>query len=99
MCALCFSRDVSSFLRFHFTPTSHILGCLFTGIISEAVVPAVITCPTCSKEYRWKPELAGKRVKCKCGEVIAVPASQPEPEANDLYDLADDGSGPAGGHG
>src|SRR6185436_5870584 len=35
---------------------------------------------------------AGKRVKCKCGEVISVPAAEPEPEPNDLYDLAYDGS-------
>src|SRR5688572_25039311 len=34
-------------------------------------------CGACGKEYRWKPELAGKKAKCKCGSVIAVPAKQP----------------------
>ena len=34
-------------------------------------------CGTCGKEYRWKPELAGKKAKCKCGNVIAVPAKAP----------------------
>src|SRR4051794_14523703 len=52
-------------------------------------MPAMIQCSSCQKEYRWKPELSGKRVKCKCGNVIAVPAQEPEAEPNDLYDLAD----------
>ena len=34
-------------------------------------------CSTCGKEYRWKPELAGKKAKCKCGNVIAVPTKSP----------------------
>ena len=34
-------------------------------------------CSACGKEYRWKPELAGKKAKCKCGGVIAVPATAP----------------------
>ena len=34
-------------------------------------------CGACGKEYRWKPELAGKKAKCKCGGVIAVPAAAP----------------------
>jgi hypothetical protein len=34
-------------------------------------------CSTCGKEYRWKPELAGKKAKCKCGSVIAVPTKAP----------------------
>src|SRR4051794_22791540 len=37
--------------------------------------PASIVCPTCGKTYAFKPALAGKRVKCKCGGVIAVPAA------------------------
>lgn len=50
---------------------------------------AAIQCPSCQKEYRWKPELAGRRVKCKCGTVISVPAKEPSAEPDDLYDLAD----------
>ena len=32
-----------------------------------------VTCAGCGKEYRWKPELAGKRAKCKCGGVVSFP--------------------------
>jgi hypothetical protein len=52
-------------------------------------------CPSCGKEYKWKPELAGKKGKCKCGSVMLVPAKAPkvkvpEPElAEDTYDVAD----------
>jgi len=35
-------------------------------------------CSACGKSYAWKAELAGKRVKCKCGAVMTVPASAPE---------------------
>ncbi|HEX3359310.1 MAG TPA: hypothetical protein VHS31_20190 [Tepidisphaeraceae bacterium] len=60
-------------------------------------MPAVIQCPSCQKEYRWKPELAGKKVKCKCGEEFGVPANEPAVEANDLYDLADEPAKPSAG--
>lgn len=53
------------------------------------------TCEGCRKTYAWKPELAGKKVRCKCGTVMTVPASlAPEPEAppalDDMYELAGD---------
>ena len=35
------------------------------------------SCPSCGKEYKWKPELAGKKGKCKCGGVLAIPARPP----------------------
>jgi hypothetical protein len=35
-----------------------------------------ITC-ACGKQYAWKPELAGKRAKCKCGAVVKIPAEDP----------------------
>ena len=38
-----------------------------------------IECAACKRRYAWKPELAGKRVKCKCGEPIQVP-TEPVPE-------------------
>ena len=38
-------------------------------------------CTSCGKEFRWKPELAGKKAKCKCGSVISVPAKPPAPPA------------------
>src|SRR5258706_11522950 len=38
---------------------------------------ATFSCDACGKQYPWKPELAGKRAKCKCGAVLSVPA-QPQ---------------------
>ena len=36
-----------------------------------------------------EPVLAGKKVKCKCGQVLAVPAAPQEPAPDDdLFDLA-----------
>ena len=48
------------------------------------------SCSGCNKVYAWKPELAGKRVKCKCGTTIHIPEAQaPAPqEEEDMYDLA-----------
>jgi hypothetical protein len=37
------------------------------------------SCASCGKEYRWKPELAGKQAKCKCGATITVPRNPPPP--------------------
>lgn len=34
-------------------------------------------CTACGKEYRWKPELAGRKAKCGCGASIIVPAERP----------------------
>jgi hypothetical protein len=53
------------------------------------VAAAKIVCAGCGKSYAWKPELAGKKVKCKCGTVIHVPQpAAPKEEPDDLYDLA-----------
>jgi hypothetical protein len=63
-----------------------------------------ITC-ACGKEYRWKPEFAGKRAKCKCGSVVAFPAEDPAAAAlppvpdlpegfEDSYATADDAPPP-----
>src|SRR4051812_42868068 len=35
------------------------------------------SCGECGKSYTWKPELAGKRAKCKCGTSISIPATDP----------------------
>jgi len=58
-------------------------------------------CPACGKEYTWKPQLAGKKGKCKCGSVMVVPAKAPrakvavpEPE-EDTYDIAGPSSEPS----
>jgi hypothetical protein len=34
-------------------------------------------CTACGREFRWRPELAGKKAKCKCGAVVAVPLQAP----------------------
>jgi hypothetical protein len=45
----------------------------------------LITCDGCGKKYKWKLELAGRRLKCPCGAAIVVPdrAAVLEP----VYDL------------
>jgi hypothetical protein len=58
--------------------------------MSDATV-AKFACDGCGKQYTWKPELAGKKAKCKCGAVMMIPADAPmAPEADGLYDLAPD---------
>src|SRR5438045_654052 len=54
------------------------------------------SCEGCGKSYSWKAELAGRRVKCKCGGVMTVPKADPAaaaeelpPEFEDLYALAE----------
>lgn len=51
-----------------------------------------INCPSCGKTYPFKPELSGRKVKCKCGQVIAVPEEVADSGSDDdaLYDLAPD---------
>jgi hypothetical protein len=70
-------------------------------------------CPDCQKEYTWKPEIAGKKAKCKCGNVIDIPTTPPAPPPPPLpppdvdpfdnpdymYDLADEPAKGAGGRG
>jgi hypothetical protein len=38
---------------------------------------ATFSCDACGKQYPWKPELAGKKAKCKCGALLNIPA-QPQ---------------------
>jgi hypothetical protein len=42
-----------------------------------------IRCAACGRTYAPKPELAGRRVKCKCGAAIQVPAAPPPPPPDD----------------
>ena len=57
------------------------------------------SCDQCGKTYKWKPEFAGKKVKCKCGYVMTAPKAPPvaadEPDLDALYDLAEDGKAAA----
>jgi len=49
-----------------------------------------IKCASCGRQYPWKDELAGRKIKCKCGQVFQAPASAPVEEEDALYDLAPD---------
>ncbi|MGD0540549.1 MAG: hypothetical protein ABSB33_03420, partial [Tepidisphaeraceae bacterium] len=35
--------------------------------------PRKIVCTACGRTARYRPELAGKQVRCKCGHIISVP--------------------------
>lgn len=55
----------------------------------EACLPK-FPCTGCGNSYTWKPELAGKKVKCKCGTVISVPSdptAEPQNPIEETYDL------------
>lgn len=49
---------------------------------------ATFACEGCGKQYAWKPELAGRAVKCRCGAVMRAPAEPPAPD-DALYGLTD----------
>jgi hypothetical protein len=36
-----------------------------------------IKCDSCGKQFRWREEIAGKRMKCPCGGVVTIPADPP----------------------
>ena len=57
---------------------------------------ARFTCEGCGKQYRWKRELAGRRVKCaKCLTIMIAPQRSPiEEHDDDLYDLVPDSPPP-----
>src|SRR5690554_2781451 len=57
------------------------------GAMSES---STFSCESCGKSYAWKPELAGKKAKCKCGAMITVPQRPPADESDALYDLVED---------
>lgn len=50
-----------------------------------------IICSQCDRQFRFKPELAGKHVKCKCGNMITFEAPRtPATDPHDTeYDLAE----------
>ena len=47
--------------------------------------PAVV-CDSCGKQFRWRPELAGRKAKCRCGAVIHVAAADDADDGE--YDFA-----------
>jgi hypothetical protein len=38
-----------------------------------AQVAGRFACDSCGKQFKWKPQLAGKQARCACGALIAVP--------------------------
>jgi hypothetical protein len=38
---------------------------------------ASVACESCGKQFRWRQEIAGRRMKCPCGGVVTVPTSAP----------------------
>jgi len=36
-----------------------------------------VACESCGKQFRWREEIAGKRMKCPCGGVVSVPVNAP----------------------
>jgi hypothetical protein len=44
----------------------------------------------CGKQYTWKPELAGKRAKCKCGGIVNFPATRPGADQDAMPEGFDD---------
>jgi hypothetical protein len=64
----------------------------------EQVDQGKFSCNSCGKSYKWKPEFAGRKVKCKCGFTMTAPATPPnaaavsdEPDLDAMYDLASAG--------
>lgn len=65
-------------------------------------------CEGCGRSYRWKPELAGRKVKCKCGQVMIAPKAlapvavsvpaEAEVDEDDLYTIAGDKPKPKARH-
>jgi hypothetical protein len=47
-----------------------------------------LQCTACGKQYRLREALAGKRVKCGCGESMAIPSAAPR-----LHEIQDDDPG------
>jgi len=53
-------------------------------------MPISVDCPGCGKHYRLRDALAGRRVKCRCGRVVAVPEPESEPAEPVESDWVDD---------
>ncbi|HQY88089.1 MAG TPA: hypothetical protein PK402_05480 [Tepidisphaeraceae bacterium] len=51
--------------------------------------PTTFNCDGCGKSYALKAEIAGRKVKCKCGVSMIAP-ELPVEEDDELYDLVDD---------
>lgn len=43
------------------------------GLVTNAA-PEFFRCSQCHKRFRWKPEAAGRTIRCKCGVKVRCPA-------------------------
>ena len=57
-----------------------------TRVSKESAVSIAIKCSGCKKVYKLRDELAGKRVKCQCGQAMKIPALPEKPAAVDGLD-------------
>jgi hypothetical protein len=55
--------------------------------VSDATSTPKFSCPTCRREFVWRPQIAGKNAKCKCGETVHVPEDAPPLEAPEPLDV------------
>ena len=58
--------------------------------MSDATSTPKFSCPTCQRQFAWRPQIAGKNAKCKCGETVHVPEDVPPLDAPEPLD--DDGA-------
>jgi hypothetical protein len=59
--------------------------------MTEAQTDARFACDICGRTHGWKPQYAGRKFMCACGQEMFVPAS-PEVDKDGLYEIADDPS-------
>jgi hypothetical protein len=65
---------------------------IIAGEIQVPEIAGKFACGGCQRRATWRKELAGRRVRCKCGHVTTVPSTMPGNEFTDevdMYDLAD----------
>jgi hypothetical protein len=60
--------------------------------MSVMCVTPRFACEGCGKQYRWKEQFAGRRVKCaKCKAIMIAPQFPPRQESDvELYELVPD---------
>lgn len=64
--------------------------------MSDTSTTPKFSCPACQREFAWRPQIAGKNAKCKCGATVHVPEEAPQldvPEPLDAPEPLDDQGG------
>lgn len=47
------------------------------------------SCQACGQSFQWNSDFAGKRIKCQCGEAVAVPAADPDAGGAEVGEAGD----------